>query len=323
MSDVCPNISLSSSLYTYAIAILAIPTAVYLFLYLIPHLYVSLSTPVDLKQKYGAEWALVTGGGSGIGRSLCFALAAQNLNVVVVSLDDDFLKKTMKDLSSSFPSLEFRSVAVTFSPKVDYLKMIVDATSDINVQCIFNNAGFILTGFLDQCKLAALESNMECNATAAVKITHHFLAKLVSSKQKGCIVFTSSVAGFIPTPFASLYAATKAFLSSFACCVNIEVASLGIDVVAVHPSPVNTNFYDKVDHKIELMESAQKQAVEPDELPKAILRSVGRCALSDIGGMAFGTRIGTWFLPFNIFTKMFAVAAPYLPDYKKHNANRK
>ena len=316
MSDSCPNIAVTATAH-YVALLLAIPTVLWLVLYLVPHLCTALSPPVNLKKKYGASWALVTGSGSGIGRSLAFAIARQGVNVVLVSLDDDCLKNTMKDLKEAFPEIQFRSVGCSFSPgqgkEDDYLTKIIEATKDIEIQCIFNNAGFIVTGFLDQSKLGAITSNMECNATAAVKITHHFLGKLVSNKSKGCIVFTSSVAGFIPTPFAALYASTKAFLSSFACCVNIEVSNLGIDVVAVHPSPVSTNFYDKVEHKIELMEQAQKSAVEPDELPNQILKSIGRVALFDIGGMAVGTRVGTWFLPFNAFTKIFAMAAT-LPE---------
>ena len=80
------------------------------------------------------------------------------------------------------------------------------------------------------CRLLA---NVECNATASFAIAHFFLQKLVSEQLKGCIVFTSSVAGFIPTPFAASYAATKAFVSQLACSLHIEVQSLGIDVCAV------------------------------------------------------------------------------------------
>ena len=241
----------------------------------------------NLKTRYNATWALVTGSGSGIGKALEFKLASQGLNVVLVSFDDDHLKNTLKQLQERYPTLEFRSVGVTFSPGVNYLEKIEEATKDITVQCIFNNAGFIVTGFVDQTMLQKILANVECNATASFVIAHHFLQKLVSNKQKGCIVFTSSVAGFIPTPFAASYAATKAFVSQLACSLHIEVQSLGIDVCAVHPSPVASNFYEKVDHKIELMEQAQKSAVTPDVLPDAILRSIGCCALRDLGGEPF------------------------------------
>ena len=79
----------------------------------------------------------------------------------------------------------------------------------------------------------------------------------------------------------------------------------------------------QVDHKIELMEQASKGAVGPEVLPNEIFRSVGCCALRDLGGMAWVTRIGTFFIPFNFFTELFTAAAPFLPDYKVHNKNRK
>ena len=47
-----------------------------------------------------------------------------------------------------------------------------------------------------------MPSIQECNSTACVKVTHHFLQQMLEKKLKGCIVFTSSVSGYIPNPFA-------------------------------------------------------------------------------------------------------------------------
>ena len=85
---------------------------------------------------------------------------------------------------------------------------------------------------------------------------------------------------------------------------------------------VASNFYDKVEKKVELMEAAQKSAVPPQDLPNAIFKSIGACTLNDLGGMAVGTRMGTFFLPYNFFTGMFTMAAPFLGDYKKHHSER-
>ncbi|KAG7343434.1 short-chain dehydrogenase [Nitzschia inconspicua] len=305
------------------LGIFAFPTIFWIVMYLLPQLYCVIRPVPDLKKRYNAEWALVTGGGSGIGKAISFKLAKQGLNVVVVSLDDDILKDTMKQLKETFPKQEFKSVGCNFSPGVDYLKQIQDATNDLEIPIIFNNAGFMVTGFFDQAPLGKLLANMECNATASVNITHHFVSKLVSGKKKGCVVFTSSVAGFIPTPFSGMYGATKAFVSQLACCLHIELQSLGIDVCAVHPSPVSSNFYNNLDHKIEILESACKQAVPPEALPDDIFRSIGVCALRDLGGMAVGSRMGTFWLPYNFFTEVFATSAPYLPDWKTHNKTRR
>lgn len=66
-------------------------------------------------------------------------------------------------------------------------------------------------------------SNLECNATSAVRITHHFLNKTLDRGEKGLVCFTSSPAGCIPNPFAVMYGSTKAFLTEFACSLAPEV----------------------------------------------------------------------------------------------------
>lgn len=121
----------------------AIPTLIWLTGYLVPQIYMALRPVPNLKKKYNATWSLVTGAGSGIGKALAFKLASQGLNVVVVSLDDDYLKETMKELKEHYPDLEFRSVGTTFSPGVPYLDKIKEATKDIDVNVVFNNAGYV------------------------------------------------------------------------------------------------------------------------------------------------------------------------------------
>lgn len=77
-----------------------------------------------MKKKYNAKWALVTGGGSGIGKGLVFGLARMGLNVVIVTLPDPTLEPLLKKLRETFPELEFRAVPVSFSPNVDYMAPI-------------------------------------------------------------------------------------------------------------------------------------------------------------------------------------------------------
>jgi short-subunit dehydrogenase len=178
------------------------------------------------------------------------------------------------------------------------------------------------TGFLESTPLGKLQANMECNATACLTISHFFLSQWVPNKRKACLVFTSSVAGFIPTPFAALYASTKSFVSQLGACLHIENAPLGIDVCAIHPSPVASQFYTKLDHQVDLITKAAESAVTPESVTDDMLRSIGVCAQRDLGGLAWGTRLGTWFLPYNAFAELFATAAPYLPDWKKHNVHR-
>ncbi|CAM9254557.1 unnamed protein product [Ectocarpus fasciculatus] len=309
--------------WNYVAWVLAIPTILWSIIYLATNLGMLLGGPVDLKKKYNAKWALVTGAGTGIGKSIAETMAIQGLNVVLVSLGDKFLDETTAILREQFPNQEFRSVGVVFDHKSDYMPAIIKATEDIDVPIVFNNAGYIVTGFFDQTTLDSQLANMECNSTSCVKITHHFLKKMLqrTEKKKGCLIYTSSVSGYIPNPFAVMYGATKSFVSQFAASLAVEVRPMGVDVVAVHPSPVASNFFDKA-HKLDSLEMAKKSAVSPNSVPGKMLTAVGRSHLCDIGSMAVGVRCGVAIVPYDFLAGLFSFAAPYLGDYQKHNKNR-
>lgn len=119
--------------------------AMTLLTYLVPVVYANLLPPVNLKKKYGAQWALVTGASSGIGKSLAEALAAQGLNVVLVALNDELLQKTFAELRTRYPAVEFRSVGVDLT-RADgsYISVIDKATRDLHVPIHFLNAGFMV-----------------------------------------------------------------------------------------------------------------------------------------------------------------------------------
>ncbi|GBF94051.1 testosterone 17-beta-dehydrogenase [Raphidocelis subcapitata] len=269
----------------------------------------------NLKKRYNAQWALVTGSSSGIGKSIAKKLATQGLNVVLVALQDDLLDSTFEELSAAFPAVEFRKVGANLG-QPGYMAAIASATADIDVQIVFANAGYILSGFFYTRTAEQIRANIECNALSAVHITHHFLKRMMDSNLKGCFVYTSSASAVLPSPFAVSYASTKAFLSMFAISLAPEVKWLGIDVLAVHPSPVASRFYD-ASAKIGMMEAFKKLAVGPDDLPDIIFASVGRTIWKDVGGVAWGFRLLEKTIDLNV---LFTLAAPIMhlmPDFQQ------
>ncbi len=104
-----------------------------LITYLVPFIAAAVMPVRNLKKAYKAEWAIVTGGSSGIGLSLCNKLAAQGLNVVVAALENDLLPKAMKQLQADFPNQEFISVPVDLS-KDGYVEQIKEATKGLTIQ---------------------------------------------------------------------------------------------------------------------------------------------------------------------------------------------
>jgi len=306
------------------------------FLLLAPIAYLLLNTLLpsllpaqDLKRKYEASWALVTGGSSGIGKELARKLLSQGLNVVIVARAEPVFDETVKELKAQFPKLEIRKVVADLSDSSGaWMQEVKVATDDINVQIIFLNAGYILTGFFDQRPVEAQLANFHCNLTANVRLTHHFYGTLLAKNLKGCIVFTSSSAGFIPNPFAVMYGCTKAGLSELAASLAVEGKARGIDIHAVHPSPVTSRFTsgggNKIDvHKMDSIEAFYKLAVGPERIPDQIFAGIGRTpVMYDLGAASIGMRLVVHFLGYNLLTYAFALAAPLMPDYK-NNVNKK
>ena len=321
MSVLLEKMGLPSCSEIYILYGLAAIPCIWMGLYLLSNLSMLLLGPVNLKKKYDAKWALVTGAATGIGRSLAESMALQGLNVVLVSLPDKHLEKAEKELKATFPELEFRAVPAVFDHKTDYMPAIIEATEDIDVQVIWNNAGYIVTGFFDHTTVDAQLANLECNATACVKVTHHFLQKLLRKGQKGTFIFTSSLSGYIPNPFGVIYGATKSFVSQFAGSLAVEVRNRGIDVVCVHPSPVASNFFDKA-HKLESLDLFKLAAVAPSAIPGKMLTTVGRCHLADMGAIACFGRVIVACVPYDFLCSVFSFFAPLLPDYNNNDKNR-
>lgn len=289
-----------------------------------------------MKKKYNATWALVTGGSSGIGKEITRKLLQQGFNVVIVARDEPVFDETLKEFKALFQDpktndkpLEIKKVCANLADGTGaWMTDVKAATDDIDVQVIFNNAGFILTGFFEQHPMEAQLANFHCNLTANVLLTHHFYGKLLSKGLKGCIVYTSSSAGFIPNPFAVMYGCTKAGVSELAASLAVEGKCRGIDVHAVHPSPVNSRFTagggnDVKVHKVEAMEMAYKFATGPEALPNQIFSAVGRTAVMiDLGSTSVCMRLVVHILGYNLMTYAFAMFAPLMPDFK-NNVNKK
>lgn len=187
-----------ASLWSVFCTVSGILASISLTLYVLPNIFLAfIASPQNLRQKYG-DWAVVTGASSGIGKALAAKLASQGVNVVLVALDDQTLKDTAEQLSTKFPRVSFRLVGADLSCNPEkYMADLRRATDDVPVSIVFSNAGFLKMGFFREISIGAHVANVECNSVAAVRIVHHFYARMVESGIKGCIVITASAAAFM------------------------------------------------------------------------------------------------------------------------------
>lgn len=184
------------------------------------------------------------------------------------------------------------------------------------------NAGYIVTGFFADTPVQAQVKNFNCNAGCTVPLTHHFITRLQKAKAPGCVAYTSSPAGFMPCPFSSMYGATKAFLTEFACSLAPEVGVDGIDVCVVHPSPVTSNFYDKA-HKLDALEMFRRTGTTPVTIADAFLSTVGRHVVVDQGYYSLSVRMLLKVVDVSFMALVTKWMAPTMKDFKEMRKLRK
>jgi len=277
----------------------------------------------DLKRKYNAKWAVVTGASSGIGRAISEKLAAQGINIVLVALDDPLLPQVKDELTKQYPALQFRSVPVNLS-KEGYMEPILKATDDIDVSLLFNNAGYVTIGFFADLTIDRQMGNIECNMLAGVRLTHHFVNRLLAKKMRGAVVFTSSPAGQMPTPFSVVYGATKSFVTAFGASLAPELYWEGIDVQVIHPSPVDTAFYrSDTAHKSSNLVAFAKTAVSPRVIAEHVFKTVGRMGVITEQGYFVSMRFLFHIMDAGFLAWMAQLGGRFAPEYKALKADAK
>jgi uncharacterized protein len=85
---------------------------------------------------------------------------------------------------------------------------------------------------------------IQLNVTSTVHLAKRVVRDMLS-RSAGRILFTSSIAGNMPTPYEAVYGASKAFVQSFSQTLRHELKDSGITVTALQPGPTDTNFFHR------------------------------------------------------------------------------
>ncbi|MFE0021607.1 SDR family NAD(P)-dependent oxidoreductase [Amycolatopsis sp. NPDC059021] len=111
------------------------------------------------------------------------------------------------------------------------------------VDLLLNNAGAGSAGpFLGR-PLAPQLRSVGLNVGGLLALTHALGAEMVA-RGRGGVINVSSTAAFQPMPYQASYAATKAFVLSFTEALAEELRGTGVHVMAAHPGPIATGFFD-------------------------------------------------------------------------------
>jgi short-subunit dehydrogenase len=182
-------------------------------------------------------YALVTGASQGLGEAFARALAAHGQNVILVARSRDKLQNLANDLQNSQPVLAEVLEFDLASPSAGQRLAQQLRKRQLQVNLLVNNAGFGVRGEFRNLTLQRQMEMLSLNNTAVVELTYSLLPSLLAQPQAG-IINVSSTAGFQPIPYASLYAATKSFLTSFSLGLQQELRLSKVSVVTLCPGRI-------------------------------------------------------------------------------------
>lgn len=178
--------------------------------------------------KLGADMKriLVVGGANGIGLSIAKVLASNEETERVYIIDKASLTEQYQE-----KKIESKLFDLT---NTDY--SIFDEYDDIDTLVI--TAGFGRLGLFEDIPEEMIQTYFEVNTISVIRIIKHFYHKLKSKEDFYCAVLVS-IAGFMSSPFFSIYGSTKAALKIFIESVNVELEKSGTTNKILNVSPGN------------------------------------------------------------------------------------
>lgn len=186
--------------------------------------------------------ALVTGASSGIGYELARQFAQHGFDVVVTAEDAelDTAAESLKEYGGQV--IPVRADLTRYDEVERLWTAAVAAGRPLDAVAV--NAGVGVGGAFRETSLEAELKLVELNVTSSVHLAKRAVAAM-TTRGKGKILFTSSVAALTPGPFEAVYAASKAFLHSFAEALRNELKDSEVTVTSLLPGPTDTEFFER------------------------------------------------------------------------------
>jgi uncharacterized protein len=185
--------------------------------------------------------AVVTGASSGIGRELAALAAKEGFDLLLAAdtpLED--AEAQCRELGATVQAVQCDLATQ------DGVDQLIRAVADRPVAALLANAGHGLgRAFLDQ-EFEDIRHVIDTNITGTIDLVHR-IGRQMRASGAGRILFTGSIAGFMPGPFQAVYNGTKAFIDSFALALRNELKETKITVTCLMPGVTDTEFFERAD----------------------------------------------------------------------------
>ncbi len=198
-----------------------------------------------MKTNPKGKYALVTGGSSGMGLEYVRQLSALGYNVIIVALFQNETDPVKDEMKALYPQQDFVSIGMDLS-QLDSAKnlydMVCQLRPDAQIEVLINNAGILCARhFRNMSEVQIGKIILIHNYTLSL-MCHYFVPDMVE-RGSGYILNVSSLAAWLPYPFISTYAATKAYTKVLTRALRTEYIKTGVKFCSIYFGAVDTNLY--------------------------------------------------------------------------------
>jgi short-subunit dehydrogenase len=191
-----------------------------------------------------APLAVVTGASTGIGRELAREFVDHGFDVVIAA-DEPAIHEAAAELAVAGRSVVPVQVDLATAEGVEALHERVREQGRTPAAAALN-AGIGVNGRFDQTPLEEDLALVDLNVRSTVHLAKLLTRDMVASGE-GRLLITSSIAAVAPGPYHATYAASKAFVHSFAEGIRHELKDTGVTVTSLMPGPTETEFFARAD----------------------------------------------------------------------------
>ncbi|AZA12074.1 SDR family oxidoreductase [Corynebacterium gerontici] len=185
---------------------------------------------------------MVTGASKGIGLATVLAALRAGYQVVGTSRNSDTLCQAVEN---AVPELaeHFTAVAMEFD-EASIARAVAEVKDRFGrIDVLINNAGYAVLGAVEEFSAEEVRANFEVNVFGLLSVTQAVLP-IMREARGGHIINLASISGTLTGPAQGIYSATKASVIMLSEALREEVRPFGIQVTAICPGGVRTDFLD-------------------------------------------------------------------------------
>ena len=195
-----------------------------------------------MASSFSYQCALITGASSGLGAEFARQLAPLSKELVLVARRVDLLHSLAAEIEAEVPTVTVHCLQADLT-ELDQRELLSNSVESLGLvpDLLINNAGIGDYGEFVSSDWPKVQTMIRLNMEVLTHLTHSFLPGMIRAGA-GNIINVSSLASILPIPDFAVYAATKAYVTSFSEALRIEMLDHGVKVLALCPGPVHTGF---------------------------------------------------------------------------------